>query len=100
MISNLPAAGKTDLGRLKIERVTKEIIYEDMVEEDKEKHLQPVRIEDYILNKSLLLGEDNPCFESEIYKADNLASENKSWSRSQEIDDCETVNEETGLLSQ
>ena len=99
MVSNLPASGKTDLGRLKIERVTKEIIYEDMLEEDKEQHLQPVRIEDYILNKSLLLRDDNLCFESSIYKADNLASDNISWSRSEGFDDCETINEEAGLLS-
>jgi hypothetical protein len=33
VISNLPAPGKTDIGKIKIERVTKELIYEDVVDE-------------------------------------------------------------------
>ena len=69
-----------------------------MIDDELDRNLQSIRIEDYILDKNLLIKDDMRKHAS-IYK-DKTSDLNFSWSRSENLDEYETNNEDAGLLSQ
>ena len=69
-----------------------------MIDDELDRNLQSIRIEDYILDKNLLIKDDMRKHAS-IYK-DKTSDLNFSWSRSENLDEYETNTEDAGLLSQ